>query len=158
MKNYKLILIHALVVFSCIQCKPDHQKSTGTLNLENLKWLQGTWITVDSSSIETWAFQNKEWIGNVYSPGDGKITENLRIFNEKDVILYEATVKTQNEGKPIRFTLEGMSTDSIQFVNMDHDYPNHIDYFKMSDSTLFCNVYGHKDEGKGFVMKKLKER
>lgn len=139
-----------LLIFSC---KPEPKK----LNLQEFMWLQGTWITQDSSSIESWAFQNNEWIGNVYAPKVGKITENLRIYQEGSDLIYEAKVVNQNNGNGVQFKMESTSADSLHFVNMSHDFPNQIDYFKTSDSTLFCNVYGKQNEGKGFEMKKLKE-
>lgn len=140
-----------LLIFSC---KPESKK----LNIEEFTWLQGTWITQDSSSLESWAFQNNEWVGNVYAPKVGKITENLRIYQEGPDLIYEAKVIGQNNGKGVLFKLESTASDSLHFVNMQHDFPNQIDYVKTSDSTLFCNVYGKQDEGKGFKMKKLKEK
>ncbi len=140
-----------LIIFSC-------KTETKGINIQDFKWLQGTWNTQDSSSLESWAFQNNEWIGNVYVPKVGKITENLRIYQDGSDLYYEAKVIDQKNGKPVLFKLESSSADSLHFVNKNHDFPNHIDYFKTSDSTLFCNVYGKQDEGKGFELKRLKEK
>ncbi len=154
--NLSMILRYSFVfsLLTIFSCKPEANK----IDIQSFKWLQGTWITQDSSSLESWAFQNDEWVGNVYAPKVGKITENLRIFHNGSELVYEAKVVGQNDDKGIMFKMESTSSDSLHFVNMSHDFPNQIDYFKTSDSTLTCNVYGKQDGGKGFEMKKLKEK
>ncbi|MBL0100808.1 MAG: hypothetical protein IPP49_12855 [Saprospiraceae bacterium] len=163
MKNFKHIhsrkgiftFLLAGVVLSLlvIACKKEHK----SLTIQDMAWMQGTWATPDSMSVETWAVQDGEMKGNVYFKRAGKITENLRIFKSGNTMLYEATVFSQNDGKPVLFALDNTTPDSLHFVNMNHDYPNHIIYKRLNDTTLYCRTYGISEDGYAFVMKKLKE-
>ncbi|MBK9734897.1 MAG: hypothetical protein IPO92_08000 [Saprospiraceae bacterium] len=154
MKNYsvvKVIIMFTIAIICFMACKPTKEK----VEIKSLSWLQGSWLTADSTTIETWAIQNGEVSGNAFSQKAGKITERLRIFDDNGKIFYEATVLDQNESKAIQFELESYSGDSLYFVNLKHDFPNYIVYKKTSDSTIYTKVYGKSNEGFSAVMTKL---
>ncbi len=152
MKRYNSVLLIIASIFCLIQCttKPS-------LKIEELSWLNGSWISPDSSNIETWAFEQGAFNGNVFSTAEGKITERLRVFTESEKIKYEATVLNQNDAKPIQFALNSTIKDSLHFTNEVHDFPNDIIYKKLSDTSIYVKVYGKSNPGFDFIMTRLKE-
>ena len=152
MKNFNLTVFVCLtILFSCRERKSDYPA------IDQLKWLQGSWITDDSTSIETWALQGAELKGNSYSNREGRITEQLRIYTDQGRPAYEATVIDQNAGKPVSFLLESTTADSLHFSNPGHDFPNHVVYVQQPDGSLLARVYGKDNKGMVLHMTRMAE-
>ena len=152
MKNYKILIFSLLAFILFIRCGKNSSAS-----LEDLKWLQGSWQSQDSLLIESWALQDGQMVGNVFSNRTGKILETLRIFKTRKLVLYEATVFSQNQGKPVQFAMDSEGLDSLHFVNMNHDYPNYIIYKRLTDTTVYMGTSGTNGTAFHSVMKRLKE-
>lgn len=152
MKSFNILIALALlIVMSCKEKKPAYPA------VDQLNWLQGSWITDDSTSIETWALQDGELKGNSYSNREGKITEQLRIYSVDGQPAYEAKVSAQNNGQPVSFMMVSTGTDSLHFSNPSHDFPTDIVYVKNPDHTLSCKVYSSTSKGLTLHMTKLAE-
>lgn len=108
---------------------------------------------------ENWELSNKkELIGYSYKLKDSQkiITETLSIKILEHIVIFEATVPDQNEGKTIPFTLNNEITDYLSFENIDHDFPKKIQYKSINENEIEVTVLGDKDEG--FSYKQRKQR
>ena len=64
-----------------------------------------------------------------------------------ETLTYLATVKGQNDNKPVAFTSTNETENKLIFENPQHDYPQKITYTKGSNNTLTAEVTGRL-EGK----------
>lgn len=136
----KYSFIYCLLCLSAFACN-----KAPSFGIDQISWLEGAWRVTDGSGIESWKREGSEMKGNVFNNRKSTYTESLRIHLGIDKnLIYEATVKDQNGGKPISFGLMYRSTDSIQFVNMQHDFPNYIEYKKINDTIVIGHAYGFK--------------
>lgn len=113
--------------------------------------LAGTWKVKDKMQYEVWEPAGKASLkGYAYrmQAGEQKITETLQIRKLNGQWVYEATVPDQNDGATIRFTLNPDSTTVYSFENTEHDFPQKIQYRKLSETEIEVNVLG--ENGKGF--------
>jgi hypothetical protein len=122
-----------------------------------LRWLEGSWRMLDNRGIESWKYENGQLKGQVFDNDKKKYAEALRLYiTENGALAYEATVASQNQGKPVNFILQEQKADSFfLFVNMQHDYPNYLRYRRLSDTIVECHVSGIKDNGYTFKMERI---
>ena len=83
------------------------------------------------------------------------VSETLKITAVNNNIIYTATVKNQNNGEGILFTLMKVKNKLYSFENMKHDFPSKIQYEILSETELKVNVLGK--DGKGFSYKLIKQ-
>jgi len=147
--NFFTFLIFFVSFISCKETKNAENNTTENQEIKansdeitSLSWLQGSWENEDKTSIETWAIQDNQLTGNVYSIKENKIIETLSIENISGKLRYNATVLAQNEGKTISFDQKEIGSNSISFYNQNHDYPNTISYNKTSDKVLSVFISG----------------
>jgi len=150
MKTYSILAILALSIF--IGCGPKEK----SIVIDDYQWLQGSWIDQDSTGIETWALQNGELAGNNFSSQENKIMETMRIYNDADGVHYEATVASEDNGKTLSFKLMYNSPDSLHFYNNVPEFPNHIMYKKLTDTTLQLTIKDNNDKGKSYQVYRMK--
>lgn len=148
MIRYSLFVFFASI-FMC-SCKSK------SLQVSEVNWLVGDWRMEDGRGIESWQLQGDTLIGRVFSNREKKYSEALRIYCEAKGLVYEATVFDQNGGRPILFNLEQGNNDSLHFVNMNHDFPNYIDYKRTNDSIISCHVYDKKGQSFKYKMIRIK--
>ncbi|MDH3321851.1 MAG: DUF6265 family protein [Flavobacteriaceae bacterium] len=127
--------------------------------LSRVDFIIGTWKMEGKEQYENWELSNKkELIGYSYKLKDSQkiITETLSIKILEHIVIFEATVPDQNEGKTIPFTLNNEITDYLSFENIDHDFPKKIQYKSINENEIEVTVLGDKDEG--FSYKQRKQR
>jgi hypothetical protein len=56
-------------------------------------------------------------------------------------------VKSQNEGKAVKFTSTFLNETSVQFSNPVHDFPTDINYTVTDDNTLRAFIVGLNNKG-----------
>ncbi len=124
---------------------------------QNVDFLIGTWKVEGKETYETWNKKGDRLVGESYKKrGDQKyITETLEIKEENGKFIYIATVKNQNDGKGIPFTLQEVKDNLYSFENVSHDFPKKIQYKILSKTSLQVSVLGEGD--KGFSYKILKQ-
>lgn len=156
--NVFTFLIFFVSFISCKETKNAEKNTTDNQEIKanseeirSLSWLQGSWENEDKTSIETWAIQENQLIGNVYSIKENKIIETLSIENISGKLRYNARVLAQNDGKTISFDQKDISSNSVSFYNQNHDYPNIISYNKTTDKVLSVTISGNN--GKIFSYK-----
>lgn len=149
MKNSKLLVIVCIVSLSasCAQTK----------SLDKVDFLLGTWKMEGRENYESWSKVSEKLQGESYKMNNGskKVTESLEIVFKNDELVYTATVLNQNQGKGIPFTLNTDNKELFSFENLDHDFPNKIQYKPLSEKELQVHVLGK--DGKGFSYKLIKK-
>lgn len=131
-------------------------------NLNDLKWLEGTWFEMDHAGFrETWQWQNDQMItgfGFTTENDDTLVSEKLQIFVKNTDIFYQSLVFGHNHNQEIGFRLTYKTADSLVFNNPDHDFPKYIIYRKLGSDSLRVYVRdGFGDGSKGFELTLLRQ-
>lgn len=71
---------------------------------------------------------------------DTIIDETSKIMKKKKNIYYISKVMDQNNGVEIFFRHDSSTTDSILFINNEHDFPKKISYKFISDDSLHATI------------------
>jgi len=165
MKRFNFICI-LLLLFS-VSCKESAEKmqtqspaQTSTSapvkisSPQDLIWLQGSWISEDKSTIETWAIQGDSLAGNLYSGAAKKIIEVLNIKKVGKSWIYSSR-GLQEDGKNILLDLELYNTKQLVFSNPLLDYPNKVDYTRLDDRTIQITISGKTGNPSSYKIFKL---
>ena len=120
--------------------------SQNTNNLSELKWLKGSWESVEGKNYyEVWLFDNNQLKGISYSFKEHQPvpSEYLTItLSKQEKLTYIAQVINQNNGEPIVFTLQHETSNKWVFENKQHDFPQRITYFKQAGNFMRVIIDG----------------
>lgn len=146
MKKYFYILFGFLIV----ACNKNSDKKFEKLN--ELSWLEGNWGNKlhDGNLVENWTKENDSTFTAKSFYIKGKDTlhfEDIKLTQRKEDVFYIATVKGQNNDEPVEFKLNPNTESGFSFENPTHDYPQTIEYKKLSNNQMSATVSG-KMEGK----------
>jgi len=108
--------------------------------LDQYKWLEGNWQSVEGTSSESWdqiSKQSFNGIGYAHKDTATTIAEYLRLYKAENKWTLEAKVIGQNEGRTITFTESSDSAeDVLSLENLTHDFPKRITYSKKHKDTI----------------------
>lgn len=152
-----------LVFFSC---KPDSSTIKPTANpdvatpvriqsTKDLSWLQGSWVSQDKSTIETWAVQGDSLAGNLFSSGLNKITEVLLIKKVGKSWVYISKTQDPTTGKNIILDLDYYSPGKLAFINPNYDFPNRVEYLLENEKSIRVTISGKNQNPASYSMMKL---
>lgn len=116
--------------------------------LASLAWLAGTWVSDDSESphtVEHWLVPEGGSMLGVNRAAQGGRTvffEYLRIEAQPEGIAYLASPR--GKAPPTRFAAVASSSGFIAFENLEHDFPQRIEYRREGDR-LHMQVSGMVD-------------
>lgn len=153
-----------LLVVICITLVHTSSFAQKSDPISHVKWLIGSWKNQSAKTldIETWKKLNDStFIGRSYSLAgiDTVSSEHIRIEQHKGKLYYIPTVKNQNDGKAVTFTLTSFNNKHLVFENPEHDFPQKITYTQISKDSLIAEISGTR-KGKQkviqFPMKKVK--
>lgn len=144
MKKYILLLSAFLI----ISCNNKSNKSFDKLN--EMSWLNGKWENKlgDGKIVENWKKTNDSVFSGASYFIKGKDTlhfERIELKQIDENLFYIATVQGQNNNEPVEFKLNPNTEVSFSFENPTHDYPQTIEYKKLSDNQLSAKVSGTQD-------------
>lgn len=123
-------------------------------------FLKGTWKMENKDIYEHWDSLNENTIKGVSYILTGEVVtimEYLDITRNDNEIVYTASVPDQNQGKGIHF-IQTRSDDTFTFENPDHDFPQKIDYQRLTDTELLVKVSGGNQKGFAYVLNKQVEK
>jgi len=145
MKNLA-ILILSIITTSC-----------STSKIEKLEFLEGTWQIEGKEQFEVWEQNGEELKGYGYNIKENhkQISETLAIKMVNGKVVYQATVANQNEGATVSFQLNDTINDYYSFENAKHDFPNKIQYYKLSENKVKVKVLGDVNKGFSFEMNRV---
>jgi len=115
--------------------------------LTNLHWLAGLWQQQQSDGIlyEEWRLNNDGSMSGssgFIKMNDTIVSETISLEIRDGKVMYIPTVKGQNNGDPIPFTLTTATADSFEVENPAHDFPSRITYHKTSSTSLSAQISG----------------
>ncbi len=139
MKKNQIILF-SLLVTAC--SSPEVKEAS--LSKDFFDRLTGKWKHENSTTIEKWEKDGELFKATVYKPfgKESLVTERIRLKEREGEIFYEATVRGQNNEKPVPFKLIESSQDRVVFENKNHDFPQKITYQFISDDVMLATIEG----------------
>ena len=127
--------------------RPIQMPKPFTANINEMKWLAGTWqnVSVEQRVFEKWTEVDATTLHGEsgYIKGtDTVISETISLEQRGSDIYYIPTVKDQNEGKPVTFKLVSVAGNNFVFENQGHDYPQKITYTRKTPLILLAKISG----------------
>ncbi|MEZ5198074.1 MAG: DUF6265 family protein [Bacteroidales bacterium] len=137
-----LIISGFLFLLFCVISSCQNRKNNRVSALYEI--LEGEWKMPDQEVIERWNFNGEFLEGQVFeiSGSDTLITEELRIIELDGHVIYEPTVKNQNQGKLVAFKLVEAENKKWVFENTGHDFPQQIEYNFITNDSLVATIKG----------------
>ncbi len=132
--------------------------------LSDLQWLAGHWQTKvpDGIVFEDWVATDATHMSGksgFIRENDTSVSETISLEQQGGKLLYIPTVKDQNGGQPVPFTLSFATADSFVFANPAHDFPQFISYKKLSSTSLVARISGTvdgKERSEDFPMERVR--
>ena len=123
----------------------------GGASIKDLYLLEGTWKMNTSKGvlIESWKkISPSQLQGRSYrvNAKDTVHLEEVSLLEDNAGIHYVPTVKNQNEGQPVRFTLINSESGRFVFENKNHNFPKRIIYHFITADSIVARV---EDDGRG---------
>lgn len=144
-KSLARLFFLSLMVASC-QYNSD-------VKMKELQNLHGSWYCEEIQQREVWSSYHDTLLSGVsFGLRDGQtlVLEKLGIQQHGSRIIYQATVLEQNKGATINFQLNPFVDSLFSFENLEHDFPQKIQYRFINADELEVGVLNAADEGKHF--------
>jgi hypothetical protein len=154
----KKAIISLVILLSIISC----QKSKVVSKIVVADWLLGNWEnkSPNGNLFESWKKVNDSlFIGESYFI-KGKDTlhfEKIQMKQKGEALFYIATVKGQNNDKPVTFKYNDTIQKLLIFENPKHDFPQKIMYSQITKDSIVIQISGiqqGKPSSERFSMKK----
>lgn len=157
MKKSALFVILALLAMACHN-KPSIEK----YQIKKADWLIGNWQnkTNGGTLSENWTKVNDSMFTatSLFIKDQDSIHHETIVLEQKaEKLTYTATIKGQNEDKPIRFELKTNTENELIFENLKNNYPQKISYKKMANNTIVTQISGMqngKSSSEKYTLKK----
>jgi hypothetical protein len=154
----KTTLILLLIAF--VSCKKSETNEKEKIKKSD--WLLGKWESkVDEGMLsENWkrlndsTFQAESFF---IKEKDTLHFETITLQQRGEELFYSATVKGQNNDKPVTFNMTSTTDKKLVFENPKHDYPQKITYSLIKKDSLVAEISGiqlGKPSSEKFGMKK----
>ncbi|MFH7014851.1 DUF6265 family protein [Flavobacterium sp. FlaQc-47] len=149
-----------LLLLAVVSCQKKESVEKDKIKVAD--WLIGNWENKSPDGVlsENWIKLNDSTFSASSYFIKGKDTlhfENIVLAQKGETLTYFATVKGQNNDKPVAFPSTAESDKQLVFENRKHDYPQKITYTKGADNTLTAEISGKLDgklSSEKFVMMK----
>jgi hypothetical protein len=134
-------LLLLLFIFVLTVCNTDQQNKIP----EKIFWLEGRWQLEESGTYEIWKKDKHELTGRLIKieKKDTVVLERLKLKSIENSVFYEATVSSQNYGKPVCFRLTKSDDKEFIFENPEHDFPKKITYVFNTQNQLTARISGN---------------
>ena len=153
------LILLLLVIVSC-----KNSDSNKNEKIKAASWLLGNWEnkSADGNLTENWekvndsTFQAQSYY---IKEKDTVHFESIILQQKGENLTYTATVKGQNNDKPVAFKLTTGTEKQLAFENLKHDYPQKISYTQITPDSLVAKISGiqqGKPSSEQFSMKKIK--
>lgn len=154
----KITLLALIIAFASCQKKESVEKD----KIKIADWIIGNWENNSPEGVlsENWQKLNDSTFSASSYFIKGKDTlhfETIILAQLGETLTYKATVKGQNDDKPVSFPSISESDKQLIFENLQHDYPQKITYTKGANNTLTAEISGKlngKLSSEKFVMTK----
>jgi hypothetical protein len=163
----RLALLSAICVASSCNSKNNETENSTTparsfSEIKKAEWLLGKWrgSSAQGMAVESWDLEgDSSYAGKSYFivGKDTVSSESIRLVQEAGTVFYIPTVKDQNNGQPVRFSMTSSTNDQLAFENPAHDFPQKISYTRVTSDSLVAVVSGKmkgKESAQEFPMKR----
>jgi len=152
MRQFFLFSLVSLLLFAC-------STSSKNKKIKASEWLIGAWENQSEEGIvtETWSKPNDSTLvaGSFFiKEKDTLHFENIQLVEKDGELVYETTIKGQNNDKPISFPLISEKENELVFENSQNDYPQKIKYQRYSKTAITISISGK--QAKKVVSEKFK--
>lgn len=156
---FQKITLLALVL-AAVSCQKKESAEKDKIKVAD--WLIGNWENKSPEGVltENWQKLNDStFSASSYfiKEKDTIHFESIVLTQKDETLTYIATVKGQNNDKPVSFSATAESDKQLVFENPKHDYPQKITYTKGANNTLTAEISGNlngKPSSEKFVMTK----
>ncbi len=154
-KNTLLFGLFGLLFISCNKYDANGNLMKDYNELQKANWLIGNWEKKDSIGTlkELWQIKDDStFIGQSYYIINDKDTvhnEQIELMQDKEHLIYTATVKGENNNEPIPYQMMKDEDSLLVFENPKHDFPQKIQYQLKKNKSLVATISG-KQNGKIF--------
>ncbi len=156
----KKAILSLLIILSLASC----QKSKVVAKIVVADWLLGNWEnkSPDGNLFESWKKVNDSlFIGESYfiKGKDTLHSEQIQMKQKGEALFYIATVKGQNNDKPVNFKYNDTIEKQFVFENLKHDFPQKISYTQITKDSIVIQTSGiqqGKPSSERFSMKRSK--
>lgn len=137
-----------MLLVTVISCQKKESVEKDKIKIAD--WLIGNWENKSPDGVitESWTRLNDSSFTASSYFIKGKDTlhfETIVLAQKGETLTYFATVKGQNDDKPVAFPSTAESDKQLVFENPKHDYPQKITYTKGADNTLTAEISGKLD-------------
>lgn len=137
-----IILFSAVTVF-LFSCSNSHKND----KIKAAEWLLGQWKNTSAEGVlnETWSKPNDSTLvaGSFFiKEKDTLHFENIRLIENEGELVYETTIKGQNNDKAILFPLLSEKENEFVFENLQNDYPQKITYKREAKNSITISISG----------------
>ena len=137
-----IILFSAVTVF-LFSCSNSHKND----KIKAAEWLLGQWKNTSAEGVlnETWSKPNDSTLvaGSFFiKEKDTLHFENIRLIENEGELVYETTIKGQNNDKPIVFPILSETDNELIFENLQNDYPQKIKYLRNAKLGITISISG----------------
>ena len=134
-----------LLLLAIVSCKNSEKDEKDKIKSAN--WLLGKWSTktADGDLSEKWIQLNDSTFQGESFFIKGKDTlhsESIVLQQNGEELIYNATVKGQNENKAVAFNMTAGTEKQLVFENPKHDYPQKITYSLINKDSLVASISG----------------
>lgn len=152
MRQFFLFSSVSLLLFSCTTTSKNEK-------LKATEWLIGQWENTSKEGVvtENWSKPNDSTLvaGSFFIKEKDTLHFEKIVLKEKEGdLVYETTIKGQNNDKPISFPLISETANELVFENLQNDYPQKIKYQRNSKSAITITISGK--QAKKFVSEQFK--
>ncbi len=151
MNSFLKYISPVMIFYSCMSDSNSINDKVDTPNaLHSLYWLPGSWksVTNEGTTFEIWKKENDTLFSGksfLIKDVDTLFLEKLELSQKGNELLYIATVKGQNNDRPVAFKFTGITKGEFNFVNNAHDFPSHIIYKNPQPDFLCVRIEGKKN-------------
>lgn len=148
MGNHEMVkILLGLGIISMMSCAPSVKALKD--KMQKLDWMAGEWRSSTGTYYEhitrkpDGMLKGRDFrISSVNKDTVEMETFEIKLFEGK--IAYLATVKDQNKGATIPFTMQSSKLNKAVFVNKKHDFPQKITYDRYEFKRLHVWIEGKK--------------
>jgi hypothetical protein len=151
-------------------------KTESKISLTDVFFLLGNWQAENQNLYETWSQHDQKSLKGfvykikkttpeklkAYQPHPEELNSNiektealwLTLVDQK--LTYQAQVFDQNDGAIISFSLNNEFNQGLSFENLNHDFPNKIQYKPINQNKILVTVRGAGDKGFSYHLLRVK--
>jgi hypothetical protein len=163
--SISILTILLLSIVSCNKYDANGNIIKDYEELEKANWMLGEWEKTDSLGTlrEIWErLDDSTFVGLSFYIQNKKDTlhnEQMELMQNGDHLIYNATIKGENNDSPIPFQMTKDEDSLLVFENPKHEYPQKIQYKLIKNRSIVATISGKqngKNSAENYSLKQIK--